>query len=65
VGEDAKKIMTYELRDTAISRPLSAGYVAFEEVMNRVFGDLRNGADVVPTLQDAERELNSTLSRIQ
>ncbi|WP_169196772.1 sugar ABC transporter substrate-binding protein [Devosia sp. MC1541] len=64
-GADVQKIMGYELRDTAVSRPLSAGFVAFEEVMNRVFGDLRNGADVKATLEDAQRELNSTLSRIQ
>lgn len=65
VGEDAQKIMGYELRDSAISRPVSSGFVAFEEVMNRVFGDLRNGADVQATLESAERELNSTLARIQ
>lgn len=65
VGEDAQKIMGYELRDSAVSRPNSAGFVAFEEVMNRTFGDLRNGADVVPTLEEAQRELTSTLSRIQ
>lgn len=65
VGEDAQKIMGYELRDSAISRPLSAGFVAFEEVMNRTFGDLRNGSEVLPTLEEAQRELNSTLARIQ
>lgn len=65
VGDDAQKIMGYELRDSAVSRPLSIGFVAFEEVMNRVFGDLRNGADVKSTLEDAQRELNSTLARIQ
>jgi multiple sugar transport system substrate-binding protein len=65
VGEDAQKIMGYELRDTAISRPVSAGFVAFEEVMNRVFGDLRNGAEVKATLESAQQELNSTLARIQ
>lgn len=64
-GADAQKIMAYELRDTAVSRPLSAGFVAFEEVMNRTFGDLRNGADVTATLEEAQRELSSTLSRIQ
>lgn len=64
-GEDAQKIMGYELRDTAVSRPLSSGFVAFEEVMNRTFGDLRNGSDVASTLEEAQRELNSTLARIQ
>jgi multiple sugar transport system substrate-binding protein len=65
VGEDAKKIMTYELKDTAVSRPRSIGYVAFETVMNKMFSDLRNGSDVESTLNSAQNQLKSTLSRIQ
>jgi multiple sugar transport system substrate-binding protein len=64
-GEDAKKITTYELKDTAVSRPRSIGYVAFETVMNKVFSDLRDGADVQSTLNQAQNQLKSTLSRIR
>lgn len=65
IGDDAKAIMTYELAKTAVSRPRSVGYVAFEEVMNRTFSDLRNGADVKATLEQGQSELTSALSRIQ
>jgi len=65
IGADAKAIMTYELATSAVGRPRSVGYVAFEEVMNRTFSDLRNGADVKATLDQAQSELTSALSRIQ
>jgi multiple sugar transport system substrate-binding protein len=65
VGPDAKKIMTYELADTAISRPRSIGYVAFETVMNKAFSDMRNGADVKQSLDQAQQQLKSQLARIQ
>lgn len=65
IGADAKAIMTYELATTAVSRPRSVGYVAFEEVMNRTFSDLRNGSDVKATLEQGQSELTSALSRIQ
>ncbi len=57
--------MTYELAKNSVSRPRSIGYVAFEEIMNRAFSDIRNGADVTSTLQQAQDQLNSTLARIQ
>jgi multiple sugar transport system substrate-binding protein len=65
IGPNAKKIMTYELADTGISRPRSIGYVAFETVMNKAFSDLRNGSDVEGTLKQAEQQLKSQLRRIQ
>jgi multiple sugar transport system substrate-binding protein len=65
VGPDAKKIMTYELADTGVSRPRSIGYVAFETVMNKAFSDIRNGADVEATLKQAQQQLTSQLARIQ
>jgi multiple sugar transport system substrate-binding protein len=47
-----------------VSRPRSIGYVAFEEVMNRAFSDIRNGADVRSTLEQAQNQLTSALSRL-
>jgi len=64
VGPQVKEVMTYELANSAVSRPRSAGYVAFEEVMNRAFSDIRNGADVRQTLEAAEQQLKSALSRL-
>ncbi len=65
VGEDVRSIMTHELANTTVSRPRSIGYVAFEEVMNRAFADIRNGAEVRATLEAASEQLASTLARIQ
>ncbi|WP_236021010.1 ABC transporter substrate-binding protein [Devosia sediminis] len=65
VGDDLKKIMTYELANTPVPRPRSIGYVAFETVLNRAFSDIRNGAAVEPTLQQAQQQLESQLRRIQ
>lgn len=64
VGPQAKKIMTYELAGTAVSRPRSIGYVPFETVMNKAFSDIRNGGDVEATLQQAQQQLTSQLRRV-
>lgn len=64
VGPQVKEVMTYELANSAISRPRSVGYVAFEEIMNRAFSDIRNGAEVGPTLEAAQAQLTSSLSRL-
>lgn len=58
-------IITHELQNTAVGRPRTVGYVAFETVMNRAFSDLRNGADVEETLQSAQDQLTSQLARIR
>ena len=58
-------IITYELRDTAVSRPRTIGFVAFETVMSKVLSDLRNGVPVEQVLQDGQDQLASTLARIR
>jgi len=65
IGPAAKEIMTYELANNSVSRPRSIGYVAFEEIMNRAFSDIRNGSAVQATLEQAQQQLTSTLARIQ
>ncbi|MEM8663385.1 MAG: sugar ABC transporter substrate-binding protein [Pseudomonadota bacterium] len=56
-------IMAYEGSNTAVARPRTVGYVAFETEMNRIFSDLRNGADVDDTLAQAQRRLQRMLAR--
>lgn len=58
-------IITYETEKTAVSRPRSVGYVAFETTLNKAFADIRNGADVEKTLQQAQDQLKSALGRIR
>ena len=58
-------LVRYELENTAVSRPRSVGYVAFEEIMNRTFSDVRNGAPAGPALQTAQTALSRALARMQ
>jgi multiple sugar transport system substrate-binding protein len=58
-------ILSYEIRYTAVPRPRSTGYVVFEDMMNKAFSDIRNGAEVRSTLTRTEAQLKSTLSRVQ
>lgn len=65
IGPAAQAIITEEINNSAVGRPRSIGYVAFEDVMNRAFSDIRNGADVRQTLEQAQSQLTSTLSRVR
>ncbi len=58
-------IVAHELANTAVSRPRSVGYVAFEEIMNRTFSDIRNGAEAQSALTKADQALTSAFTRIK
>jgi ABC-type glycerol-3-phosphate transport system substrate-binding protein len=58
-------ILSYELTHTAVSRPHSVGYVAFEEIMNKTFSDIRNGADAAAALAKADLALKAAFARIK
>lgn len=64
IGPMAEEVMAYELANSAVARPRSKGYVAFEEILNRAFSDIRNGAEAQPSLEAAQQQLISTLSRL-
>lgn len=57
-------IMVYEMANTAVVRPRSVGYVAFETEMNQAFGDIRNGADAAEVLEQTENRLARLLARL-
>ena len=65
IGPAAHDIITYEIANTAVQRPRSVGYVAFEAIMNRTFSDIRNGANAPAALEAAQSQLVSTLARIR
>lgn len=65
VGPSVRKVIGHELANTSVSRPRSLGYLAFEQVLNNAFSDIRNGADPKATLDKAQSQLKSTLSRIR
>ena len=58
-------ILSYELQHTAISRPRTIGYVVFEQIMNRAFSDVRNGADVTSELTRTNAQLQTAFSRLR
>ena len=58
-------LLPYELKNTAVSRPRTIGYVSFEDVMNKAFSDVRNGADANQTLARAQSQLKSLFSRMR
>jgi multiple sugar transport system substrate-binding protein len=58
-------ILSYELGHTAVSRPRTIGYVIFEEIMNRAFSDVRDGANPKRRLDQAQAELTGQFRRLR
>lgn len=58
-------LMLEELDTTAVPRPRSIGYPEFEVTMGRAFADIRNGADVVPTLDRTTSDLDEALAPLR
>ncbi|MDX2970660.1 extracellular solute-binding protein [Kribbella solani] len=61
----AAAITTYESEHTAVSRPVSVGYIQFEEVMGKAFADIRNGSNPDARLQEATRQLTEAWKSIK
>lgn len=58
-------IINYELQNSAVGRPRTVGYVAFETIMNKAFSDIRNGANASEILKAADKQLTRQMSRIR
>ncbi|MFK4730484.1 sugar ABC transporter substrate-binding protein [Agromyces mediolanus] len=50
-------LITYEIEETAVPRPVSVGYVQFESAMNTAFADIRNGSDPAARLEQATTQI--------
>lgn len=61
----ASILMASELANTAVHRPPSIGYVQFEDIMLRVFNDIRNGADPAKRLTAANSEVKRAFARLK
>ncbi|MFD3406012.1 ABC transporter substrate-binding protein [Kribbella sp. NPDC058693] len=61
----AAAITAYESEHTAVSRPVSVGYIQFEEVMGKAFADIRNGTNSDTRLQEATRQLTDAWKSIR
>ncbi|WP_250007746.1 sugar ABC transporter substrate-binding protein [Actinoplanes sp. M2I2] len=56
-------IIEYSVATTAVSRPITTGFVDFESVMNKAFADIRNGTDATTRLTQAGQELDRDLAK--
>jgi len=59
------KIISHELANTTVSRPRTIGYVVFEEIMNRMYSDIRNGAEAKSSLERTQAALTAAFSRLE
>lgn len=58
-------LITHEISDTAVPRPVSVGYVQFESLINKAFGDIRNGAPVADRLAQAQSQIEDAWSQLR
>ncbi|WP_433674234.1 ABC transporter substrate-binding protein [Microbacterium gorillae] len=61
----AADLISYEIDNTAVARPVSVGYVQFESVINRAFGDIRNGSNVKDRLAQAQQQIEDAWSQLR
>lgn len=59
------KIGAYEALNTAVPRALTPGYNEYSTVMNAVWEDVRNGADVKQSLDNAVQQINTAMAEYQ
>ncbi|WP_375450223.1 ABC transporter substrate-binding protein [uncultured Devosia sp.] len=58
-------LIKYELANTSVLRLQTVGFVEFEDIIGRAFGDIINGADVQASLDGAASELADAWSKYQ
>lgn len=53
----------YESENTAVPRPITPGYLEYEQLLTNAFEDIRNGADVKSTLAEAAVRIDRLLEK--
>ena len=61
----AADLITYEIENTAVARPVSIGYVQFESIINKAFADIRNGSDAEERLAQAQQQIEDAWSQLR
>lgn len=64
-GTGVADLITSEIENTAVARPVSVGYVQFESLINKAFGDIRNGADAGERLEQAQSQIEDAWSQLR
>ncbi len=57
------KLANYESLHTAVPRPVTPGYLEYEQTLNAAFEDIRNGSDVKQTLTNAAARIDQMLMK--
>jgi ABC-type glycerol-3-phosphate transport system substrate-binding protein len=55
---DVYKLAIYESKHTAMPRPVTPGYLEYEQVLSAAFEDIRNGSNVKETLSNAASRID-------
>lgn len=66
-GEKSKGLATliaHENTETAKPRPVSVGYIQFEEIMGKAFADIRNGSPVNERLKQAAQQITDAWKQL-
>lgn len=58
-------LAAYEAEHTAAARPVTPGYSEYETVINQLFADIRNGAEVAPSVENAIQNINNAFRKYQ
>lgn len=58
-------LMEFELQNTAVHRPAVTGYTVFETEAEKMFSDIRNGADPADRAQKADQLIAEQLERLR
>lgn len=58
-------LAAYEAEHTAVTRPVTPGYSEYETVINQLFADIRNGAEVEPSIENAIQSINIAFRKYQ
>ena len=64
-GTGVADLITSEIENTAVARPVSVGYVQFESLINKAFADIRNGADSGERLEQAQSQIEDAWSQLR
>ncbi len=57
------KIGAFEAANTSVPRALTPGYSEYSTILNATWEDVRNGADVKTSLDDAVQQINSAMAK--
>lgn len=58
-------LISYEIVNTAVARPVSVGYVQFESLLAKAFADIRNGTAVGDRLNQVTQQIKDAWKNLQ